>query len=112
MLNKINPSPYRIQSDPSLPAVDTSSLCYMDDTNLISTSTDALTIMLNFAQEFYNFNNTKINFNKAIFICNKDPQDNELPLPDTLLPYTFNVSENSFNITPIPYNNSFRFLGV
>src|SRR5437016_258156 len=112
MLNKINPSPYRIRSDPALPPVDTTSLCYMDDTNLIATSTDALTIMLNFAQEFYNFNNTKINFNKAIFICNRDPHNNENPLPDTSSPYTFNVGDNSFNITPIPYNDSFRFLGV
>src|SRR5437016_4230885 len=112
MLNKINPSPYRIRSDPALPPVDTTSLCYMDDTNLIATSTDALTIMLNFAQEFYNFNNTKINFNKAIFICNRDPHNNENPLPDTSSPYTFNVGDNSFDITPIPYNDSFRFLGV
>src|SRR5437016_1509192 len=112
MLNKINPSPYRIQSDPALPPVDTTSLCYMDDTNLVATSTDALTIMLNFAQEFYNFNNTKINFNKAIFICNRDPHNNENPLPDTPLPYTFNVGDNSFDITLILYNDSFRFLGV
>src|SRR5437016_314794 len=112
MLNKINPSPYQIHSDPALLPVDTTMLCYMDDTNLIATSTDALTIMLNFAQEFYNFNNTKINFNKAIFICNRDPHNNEDPLPDPFLPYTFNVGDNSFDITPIPYNDSFRFLGV
>src|SRR5207244_8725163 len=42
MLNRINPSPYRIDSDPSLPLVETSSLCYMDDTNLFATSSNAL----------------------------------------------------------------------
>src|SRR2546421_12929197 len=38
MLNKINLSPYRIDSDPSLFLVKTSSLYYMDDTNLFATS--------------------------------------------------------------------------
>src|SRR5437870_4155054 len=112
MLNKINPSPYRIDSDPSLPPVETSSLCYMDDTNLFATSSDTLTIMLNFAQEFYNFNNTKINFNKAVFICNRDPSNNDEPLSLAPSPYTFNIVDNSFIITPIPHNDSFRFLGV
>src|SRR5581483_4008412 len=81
MLNKINPSPYRIDSDPCLPLVDISSLCFMDNTNLFATSSDALTIMLNFAQEYYNFNNTKINFFKAILICNRNSLNNEHPLP-------------------------------
>src|SRR5947209_2461623 len=112
MLNKINPSPYRIDSDPSKQPVEVSSLCFMDDTNLFATSSDALTIMLNFAQEFYNFNNTKINFSKAILICNRDPLNNEDPLPLSPLPYTVNVIDNNFDITPIPHNDSFRFLGV
>ena len=112
MLNKINPSPYQINSDPSKPSVDISSLCFMDDTNLFATSSDALTIMLNFAQEFYNFNNTKINFSKAILICNRDPNNNEHPLPMSPIPYNFNIVGNSFNITPLPQNDSFRFLGV
>src|SRR2546422_10146484 len=84
----------------------------MDDTNLFATSSDALTIMLNFAQEFYNFNNTKINFSKAILICNRDPLNNEDLLPLSLTPYIFNIIDNSFDITLIPYNDSFRFLGV
>ena len=84
----------------------------MDDTNLFATSSDALTIMLNFAQEFYNFNNTKINFNKAVFICNWDPHNNENPLPLVPSSYYFDIGDNSFNITPLPYNDSFRFLGV
>src|SRR5581483_8041441 len=112
MLNQINPAPYRIDSDPSRPPVDTTSLCFMDDTNLFASSSDALNIMLNFAQEFYNFNNTKINFSKAILICNRDPHNNEQPLPVSPIPYTFNIIDNSFNITPIAYNDSFRFLGV
>src|SRR5581483_6707439 len=95
MLNQINPSPYRIDSDPSQPPVDTSSLCFMDDTNLFATSSDTLTIMLNFAQEFYNFNNTKINFSKAILICNRDSLNNELSLPVSPTPYTFNIIDNS-----------------
>src|SRR5436853_727538 len=112
MLHKINPSPYQINSDLSKPSVDISSLCFMDDTNLFATSSDALTIMLNFAQEFYNFNNTKINFSKAILICNRDPHNNEHPLPTSPIPFTFNIVGNSFNITPLPQNDSFRFLGV
>ena len=109
MLNKINPSPYRIDSDPSLPPVETSSLCYMDDTNLFATFSDALTIMLNFAQEFYNFNNTKINFNKAVFICNWDPQNNDNPLPLVPSSYTFDITDNNFDITSILNNDSFRY---
>jgi hypothetical protein len=47
----------------------------MDDTNLIFSSIDGLTHMLRTAQEFYDLNNTKINFNKAILICNRDPSN-------------------------------------
>src|SRR5437870_7267365 len=112
MLNNINPSPYRIDSDPSKLPVEISSLCFMDDMNLFATSSDALNIMLNFAQEFYNFNNTKINFSKAIFICNRDPQSNDDPLPLAPSSYTFDIIGNSFDITSLLNNDSFWFLGV
>src|SRR5581483_12183666 len=69
--------------------------------------------MLSKAQEFYDFNNTKINFNKAIFICNRNPHAPDHDLPTVPIPYVFNIySSNSFTITPISTNESFRFLGV
>src|SRR5262249_57764425 len=45
-LNDSNPSPYIIDSDPSLPMVKCSTLAYMDDTNLISSSIQGLEAML------------------------------------------------------------------
>src|SRR3954470_14525124 len=84
----------------------------MDDTNLLSSSTQGLIHMLSIAQEFYHLNNTKINFDKAILICNRDPTDNRLPLPDLPQPYSFDMGDDSFDITPLLNNQSFRFLGV
>src|SRR5204863_5017640 len=79
VLNAENPTPYCIDTDSSILPVPTSSLGYMDDTNLVSSSSQGLSQMLTIAQEFYSFNNTKINFNKAVLICNRDPADNSLP---------------------------------
>src|SRR5256885_13150371 len=73
VLNKEASLPYIIDSDPSVPRVCTSTLAFMDDTTLISSSIEGLDHLLNIAQEFYEFNNTKINFNKAELICNRDP---------------------------------------
>src|SRR3954452_15251420 len=112
VLNKENPDPYRIDADISIPNSTISTLGYMDDTNLLSGSTQELTQMLSIAQEFYQLNNTKINFDKAILICNRDPTNNRLPLPDTPQPYPFDIGANSFDITPLLNNQSFRFLGV
>jgi hypothetical protein len=111
-LNNENPTPYQIASDPAVPAVSTSTLSYMDDTNLISTSTHGLSTMLKIAQEFYDFNNTKINFKKAILVCNRDPVVNSLPLPSAPAPFRFDLGASSFDITPLPKTESFRFLGV
>jgi hypothetical protein len=68
--------------------------------------------MLQTAQEFYDLNNTKINFNKAILICNRDPSNPTLPLPFTLLPYRFDLLSTAFELTSLKQNESFRFLGV
>jgi len=68
--------------------------------------------MLATAQEFYNLNNTKVNFNKAVLICNRDPNDQLRALQPTPLPYHFELGPNSFDIQPLPYSESFRFLGV
>ena len=84
----------------------------MNDMNLISSSTLGLLMMLQIAQEFYKFNNTKTNFNKAILICNRDPADNSLPLPLTPLSYCFALEASLFEISSLPMNDSFRFLGV
>src|SRR3954454_24663950 len=84
----------------------------MDDTNLLSGSTQGLTQMLSIAQEFYQLNNTKINFDKAMQICNRDPTDNRLPFLDTPQLYSFDMGANSFDITPLLNNQLFRFLGL
>jgi hypothetical protein len=112
VLNQENPSPYTIQTNPSLPPVSTSTLGYMDDTNLIACTSQGILTMLQIAQEFYSLNNTKINFNKAIFICNRDPLNNSLPIPTTPVPFNFLTSNTNFSITPLSPNESFRFLGV
>src|SRR4051812_30804379 len=112
VLNRENIDPYRIDADNSIPVSSISTLGYMDDTNLLSSSTQGLTHMLSIAQEFYSLNNTKINFDKAMLICNRDPNNNRLPLPDTPTPYSFVIDTNSFDITPLTKNQSFRFLGV
>jgi hypothetical protein len=108
----MNPSPYRLHHDPNTPSVDISTLGYMDDTNLISSSTAGLQQMLARAQEFYQLNNTKINFNKAILICNRNPVSNNNCLPDIPSPCTFDLGPASFDITPLKKGESFRFLGV
>jgi len=64
-LNNNNPSPYTISSSSNRPHINISTLAFMDDTTLISSTIDGITSMLNLANEFYKMNNTKINFTKA-----------------------------------------------
>jgi hypothetical protein len=111
-LNIYNTSPYVINSNPNIPPSSYSTLGYMDDTNLIAASIHGIENMLNIAQEFYNFNNTKANPDKAILICNRDPSNMELPLPPTPIPHEFNIHNSQLSLTPLPFNESFRFLGV
>src|SRR5437016_6965136 len=84
----------------------------MDDTNLISSSTEGITSMLSSAQEFYNFNNTKINFKKAIIVYNRELSDNDLPISSQPTPFLFDLGVHSFALTPLSPKDSFRFLGV
>src|SRR3954467_11546841 len=109
-LNNNNTSPYTISSSSSRPQVDTSTLAFMDDTTLISSSMEGLINMLNIADEFYEMNNTKINFDKAELISNRDPQDPNKAAPLLPSPYQFNFTSSSFSITPIPQRTPFRFL--
>src|SRR5215213_5991860 len=119
VLNASNSSPYQISSPDnilshstaSLPSTSLSTLAFMDDTTLISSSINGLTNMLNLANEFYAMNNTKINFSKAELITNRDPLSNST-ISSSPSPYTFILSSNSFSITPIAPSSSFRFLGV
>ena len=111
-LNASNTAPYVIDTDPTLPPVTTSTLGYMDDTNLIASSTDGIINMLQVAQEFYDMNNTKINFSKAVFVCNRDPTHNCKLLPRDPIPFTFPIGSSPFTLTPIKESDSFRFLGV
>src|SRR2546429_7519740 len=61
-LNNNNSSLYTISSNSTQPQVNTSTLTFIDDTTLLFSSLDRLTDMLNIANEFYEMNNTKINF--------------------------------------------------
>ena len=84
----------------------------MDDTTLISSSIEGLTAMLTTAQKFYNMNNTKINFNKAFLICNKDPCDPSRNIEYTTAPHRFLSHNIDFACTPLAKDTSFHFLGV
>src|SRR4051812_1999035 len=112
MLNKKASTPYIIDSDPLIPWVLTATLTFMNDTTLISSSIEGLNQLLNIAQDFYDINNTKINFNKAELICNRDPSDPSTKLPDHPTPFNFKSSMVDFTCTPLLPNTSFRFLGV
>jgi len=111
-LNEHNSDPYTIDSNPSIPPTPIPTLGYMDDTNLVSASIDSLTKMLKLSQGFYELNNTKINFSKAIFICNRNPAASNLQLPSKPESFNFRLDNSSFSLTPIHYRDSFRFLGV
>src|SRR5256885_9619742 len=112
VLNKEASSPYIIDSDPSVSYVCTSTLAFIDNTTLISSSIEGLDHLLNITQEFYEFNNTKINFNKAELICNRDPSNSSSQLPDNPTPYNFKSETLDFLCTSLPLKTSFRFLGV
>ena len=112
VLNKEASLPYIINSDPSVPHICTSTLAFMNDTTLISSSIEGLNHLLNVAQEFYNMNNTKINFNKTELICNRDPSNPSSQLPDNPTPYNFKSETLDFSCTPLLPKTSFRFLGV
>src|SRR5581483_8277527 len=99
MLNSCNPAPYTLNTDPNIDPVDLSTIGYMDDTNLISSSTEGIVTMFSTAQEFYNFNNTKINFQKAIMVCNRDLSDNNLPISSQPASFTFNLGDHSFALS-------------
>src|SRR3954452_13842077 len=111
-LNKNNLSPYTISSTSAQPQVDISTLAFMDDTTLISSSLHGLTNMLNIANEFYEMNNTKINFDKAELITNRDSCDSDNSISLCSPPFQFRLNTSSFSITPHLPNDSFRFLGV
>jgi hypothetical protein len=75
MLKSINNSPYVFNANESVPPVQVSALAFMDDTTLIATNKEGLIFSLDIVQEFSSFNNTKINFDKALLICNRNPDD-------------------------------------
>jgi hypothetical protein len=92
--------------------VDVSALAFMDDTTLLSSSKEGLIESLSVVQEFSSFNNTKINFDKAVFVCNRDPSNPVLPFPKERSPINLCGRNFDFNITPSSPEDSFRFLGV
>src|SRR5436305_2270089 len=112
VLNKEASLPYIIDSDPSVPRVCTLTLAFMDNTTLISSSIEGLDHLLNIAQEFYEINNTKINFSKAELICNRNPSNPSSQLPDVLTPYNFKSETLDFSCTPLLLKISFQFLGL
>src|SRR6185369_802401 len=110
VLNEVNRLPYTISSSDY--SVAFSTLAFMDDTTLLSSDITGIEHMLDVAQEFYQMNNTKINFNKADLICNRNPNDPSKKLSTVPSPYSFNVAPTSFSLTPLAPSASFRFLGV
>src|SRR5688572_12292468 len=104
VLNNEAQFPYITNSDPTLQSVATSTLAYMDDTTLISSSIEGLTQMLTIAQEFYVMNNTKINFNKAELICNRNPLDTNIIISGCPEPFNFTSPNINFTCMPLPYN--------
>src|SRR5256884_7834325 len=112
VLNKEASLPYIIDSDPSVPCVCTSTLAFIDNTTLISSSIEGLDHLLNITQEFYEFNNTKINFSKAELICNRDPSNPSSQLLNSPTPYNFKSETLDFSCTSLLLKTSFRFLGV
>src|SRR3954467_4740750 len=112
MLNKKASTPYIIDSNPSIPQVSTATLAFIDDITLISSSIEGLNQLLDIAQEFYDMNNTKINFSKAKLICNRDLSNPLTKLPNLLAAFNFKSSTVNFTCTLLSLNTSFRFLGV
>src|SRR5256714_14340062 len=112
VLNKEASLSYIINSDPSVSHVCISTLAFMNDTTLISSSIEGLNYLLNIAQKFYEFNNTKINFSKAELICNRDPSNLSSQLPDSSTPYNFKSETLDFSCTPLLPKTLFRFLGM
>ena len=110
VLRQENTHPYIMRSASTSVAI--SNLTFMDDSNLIASHIDGLKHMITIAQEFYDLNNTKINFDKAELICNRDPDIPDLPLPSASQPFTFVLPSKQFSIIPLPLRSSFRFLGV
>lgn len=106
-LNNTNPAPYFISSSSARSNVNISTLAFMDDTTLISSSVDGLVSMLNTANEFYAMNNTKINFSKAKLITNRNPSTPSSPASPTPTSYHFQLVNNSFDITPLSPSTSF-----
>src|SRR5271156_546659 len=112
VLNRENPAPYVIDSNPLVPVVPISTIGYMDDTNLVASSLDGISSMLNLAQGFYDLNNTKINPAKAIFITNRNPSALTEVLPAIPTSHDFLIEQSIFSLTLLPLSASFRFLSV
>src|SRR5436305_9718989 len=60
VLRRENSHPYIMRSSSTSASI--SNLTFMDDSNLIASHIDGLKHMITIAQEFYDLNNTKINF--------------------------------------------------
>ena len=84
-LNGLKASPYSFNGS------STSTLAFMDDTTLVSSSFQGLVDMLNLANKFYDMNNTKINFDKASLICNQNV-DGLAPINNHPTPISFLLS--------------------
>src|SRR3990170_8619663 len=89
VINKEASSPYVLDHNSNINNSNISQLAFMDDTTIVSSSIQGLTEILSIAQEFYQLNNTKINFNKADLICNCDPSSPSDPLPTSPTPFQF-----------------------
>jgi len=87
---------------------DISSLVFMDDSTLVSSSKKGIEKLLSITEEFYYLNNTAANHSKYVLISNSLMNIN---------PITFNLDTSVLNyrpsitIKPLKKSESFRFLG-
>src|SRR5437762_2632755 len=87
---------------------DISSLVFMDDSTLISSSKKGMEKLLSITEEFYYLNNTAANHSKYVLISNSLMN---------IDPVTFNLDTSVLNyrpsitINPLKKSESFRFLG-
>src|SRR5205823_2383691 len=86
-----------------------SHLTFMDDSTLVASSKDGLSMLLSITEEFYTLNNTKANHSKYVLLST------ELVNPEDII---FSLTSSSLNntsqilIRSLGHKDSFRFLGV
>src|ERR1700722_14005056 len=98
----------RSTSSTSLPV---SSLVFMDDSTLVSSSQQGMEALLSTTEDFYALNNTSANHSKYILTHTGALSSSLAPVEFVLAPSLLHHTR-TISITPIGSCDSFRFLGV